>query len=140
MGLVNFSKIEGVRGISFTLFPRAKRPFGKALIPMFVDHAKIYVKAGDGGDGCVAFRREKYVARGGPSGGDGGNGGSVYFLATVHFKHSSSFQVSTAFLREPGVAMVRGTIVTVKTERIVLLRCLLAPKFMTRQVSNFFLT
>jgi len=44
---------------------------------MFADHAEIYVKAGDGGHGCMSFRREKYVPKGGPDGGDGGDGGSV---------------------------------------------------------------
>src|SRR5687768_7048517 len=47
---------------------------------MFVDEAKIHVKAGDGGHGCVSFRREKYVPKGGPDGGDGGDGGSVVFV------------------------------------------------------------
>jgi GTPase len=48
---------------------------------MFVDEADIHIKAGDGGNGCVSFRREKYIPKGGPDGGDGGNGGSVIFVA-----------------------------------------------------------
>jgi len=59
---------------------------------MFIDEAKIRVKAGDGGNGCMAFRREKFVPRGGPSGGDGGHGGDVLISSSlshntlVHFR------------------------------------------------------
>jgi GTP-binding protein len=65
---------------------------------MFVDEAHIWVKAGDGGNGCVAFRREKYVPRGGPSGGDGGNGGSIVLEATsqentlLRFRYDREFR------------------------------------------------
>ena len=51
---------------------------------MFVDEAIIHVKAGNGGNGCVSFRREKYIPKGGPDGGDGGNGGSVILVADVN--------------------------------------------------------
>src|SRR5580698_9591854 len=51
---------------------------------MFIDEARMLVKAGDGGNGCLAFRREKYVPRGGPSGGDGGRGGDIFLVSTEH--------------------------------------------------------
>ena len=46
---------------------------------MFTDYTKIIIKSGNGGDGAITFRREKYVAAGGPDGGDGGRGGNIYF-------------------------------------------------------------
>ncbi|MBZ5703313.1 MAG: GTPase ObgE [Acidobacteriia bacterium] len=69
---------------------------------MFVDEAKIYIKAGDGGDGCVAFRREKYVPRGGPSGGDGGHGGSIYVEADPNDNTLLRYRYNREFKAERG--------------------------------------
>lgn len=68
---------------------------------MFIDHARIYLKAGDGGKGCLAFRREKFVPRGGPSGGNGGKGGDIYFHSTTQlntllpFKYRQHFKAGS---------------------------------------------
>src|SRR5712664_1906470 len=69
---------------------------------MFVDEAKIYVKAGDGGNGCVAFRREKYVPRGGPSGGDGGRGGSIYLEANPNDNTLLRYRYNREFKADRG--------------------------------------
>lgn len=69
---------------------------------MFVDEAKIYVKAGSGGNGCMAFRREKYVPRGGPSGGDGGNGGSIYLEANPNDNTLLRYRYNREFKAERG--------------------------------------
>jgi GTP-binding protein len=87
--------------------PRAKLEPGERLTTrdprlrtshLFIDEAKIRVKAGDGGNGCMAFRREKFVPRGGPSGGDGGNGGDVVMESSerhntlVHFRFNPEYK------------------------------------------------
>ena len=59
---------------------------------MFVDKARITIKAGDGGNGKVSFHREKYVAAGGPDGGDGGRGGDVYFVADTNLSSLIDFK------------------------------------------------
>ena len=69
---------------------------------MFVDEAKIYVKAGDGGNGCMAFRREKFVPRGGPSGGDGGRGGDVVLLANPNDNTLLRYRFNREFRAERG--------------------------------------
>lgn len=74
---------------------------------MLYDRARIYVQAGDGGNGCVSFRREKYVPFGGPDGGDGGRGGHVYLVVDphlntfIHFQHRQHFRAPNGRPGEP---------------------------------------
>jgi GTPase len=73
-------------------------PFQFFVTLMFIDEAKIRIKAGDGGNGCMAFRREKFVPRGGPSGGDGGRGGDIIMESSerhntlVHFRFNPEYK------------------------------------------------
>ena len=67
---------------------------------MLIDRARVYVKGGDGGNGCISFRQEKFVPKGGPDGGDGGNGGSVVFVADagrstlIDFRYRQHFRAA----------------------------------------------
>lgn len=73
-------------------------------MPDFVDTARIHVKAGNGGDGAVAFHREKYIAAGGPDGGDGGNGGSVYLQVDHHMSTLMDFRYKRKYVAQDGQA------------------------------------
>lgn len=68
----------------------------------FVDEARIKVDAGDGGNGCISFRREKYVPKGGPDGGDGGDGGSVYLEGSATLNTLADFRFQRAYRAEQG--------------------------------------
>lgn len=69
---------------------------------MFVDQASIYIKAGDGGDGCVSFHREKYIASGGPDGGDGGKGGDIVFKVDDNISNLIDFRYKRKYTAEKG--------------------------------------
>ncbi len=69
---------------------------------MFVDTAKIKIKAGDGGDGAVSFHREKYVAAGGPDGGDGGRGGNIVFVADTNLSTLADFRYKRKYFASKG--------------------------------------
>jgi len=69
---------------------------------VFIDRARIYVKAGDGGNGIVAFRREKYVPAGGPNGGDGGKGGDIIFVAEESIRTLIDLKYKRKYMAEPG--------------------------------------
>src|SRR6266566_9559115 len=96
-------------------FSRSNHEFGNWIIqlldypitrlpnfPMFVDEVDIHVAAGSGGRGCLAFRREKFVPRGGPSGGDGGHGGSVYVVASPHVNTLINYRFHPEFSADRG--------------------------------------
>ncbi|MGH9470089.1 MAG: GTPase ObgE [Terriglobia bacterium] len=85
---------------AFTAFLFVGGRFGP--FSMFIDEAAIRVTGGHGGNGCMAFRREKYVPRGGPSGGDGGDGGSVYLESTNHLSTLLQFRYNREFTAERG--------------------------------------
>ena len=68
----------------------------------FIDEANIFVKAGDGGNGIVSFRREKYIPMGGPDGGDGGDGGSVYVIGDTNMNTLSDFRHTRRFIAKRG--------------------------------------
>ncbi len=74
---------------------------GKAIMK-FVDEAPIYVQAGKGGNGCCSFRREKYIAKGGPDGGDGGDGGSVFLQADENLNTLVDYRFSKKHLAQNG--------------------------------------
>ncbi len=87
---------------------------------MFYDHTKIYVKAGDGGDGSIHFRREKFVPYGGPDGGDGGRGGSIYMEATSNLNTLIDYRYRQHFKASSGEAGARQKKHGAKGEDLVL--------------------
>jgi len=88
---------------------------------MFYDHTKIFVKAGDGGNGSIHFRREKFAPLGGPDGGDGGRGGSVYLEATANLNTLVDYRYRQHFKADAGEAGARQKMHGAKGEDIVLL-------------------
>ena len=68
----------------------------------FIDEARIFLKSGNGGDGCISFRREKFIAKGGPNGGNGGRGASIIFLADIHINTLLNFRYVQHFRGQNG--------------------------------------
>jgi len=74
-----------------------------AIFIMFVDHVRLWIKAGDGGDGCASFRREKFVPLGGPDGGDGGDGGNIILEVSHDMDHLTNFHFDPKLIARNGV-------------------------------------
>lgn len=93
--MLRFSQHDGGRGEVILIF-------NKVELMKFLDQAKIFIKSGDGGAGCVSFRREKYIEFGGPNGGDGGKGGSIYFEAVENLNTLIDFRYQQHFKARKG--------------------------------------
>lgn len=89
---------------------------------MFTDYAKIYAIAGKGGNGAVSFRREKYIAAGGPDGGDGGKGGDIYFEVNPDSNTLIDLDIKRN-LKQQMVKMEKVLTNTEKVGRIFMLKC-----------------
>ena len=87
---------------------------------MFTDYVKIIVKSGDGGNGAIAFRREKYVAAGGPDGGDGGKGGDVYFTVDPDTNTLLDFRYKKKFKAENGGLYADKTLTLILPELFII--------------------
>lgn len=90
----------------------------------FVDEATILVVAGDGGNGCVSFRREKYIPRGGPDGGDGGDGGDVWLEADENLNTLIDYRFEKSFRAERGQNLARVATVPVNVVKTCRSKCL----------------
>ena len=86
----------------------------------FLDQAKIFIQSGDGGAGCVSFRREKYIEFGGPNGGDGGKGGSVYFEAVENLNTLIDFRYKQHFKAQKGQNGMGSQMTGAKGEDIII--------------------
>ena len=102
---------------------------------MFYDHTKIYVKAGDGGDGSIHFRREKFVPYGGPDGGDGGRGGSIYMEADARLNTLIDFRFRQHFKASSGGAGARQKSMEIKEKTFLCVFHAALLSVMPRQMS-----